>query len=162
MDVSEYGARLKMTRPPDPNGHYLLHFKFGGTSHLARFVVVRWSATDRGDYYWGCRFNEVSPERLARIRRAVYESFGHAYVRPWLDIKRDCAAHPDRKVLIGCTATGKEVYLAGAACLHLGAEGTRQFVLDFDEATTAASLPGSIEVREPVSPPKPSLLGPIA
>lgn len=139
VDVSERGVRLKMPQPPTENTQYLLHFRLHGASYSARFAVVR-SESEQGYHHWGCVFKDVPAGQLATLRRTVYKLFGRAHVRPWQDIKHDCSLQPNERILVGCTAGGKEVYIASRDCLHLGAKGVRQFVHDVEDAASVSDV----------------------
>lgn len=141
MDVSETGAQLKMPHPPSNSAQYLLHFKIGRGSYSTRFRVVRSATSEGGQYMWGCEFKDLRPELMANLRSAVYELFGRPHVRPWPQIKHDCSVNPSGKVLIGCTAAGKEVFVASRDALHLGDKGVHQFVLDVEDAAHGAAAP---------------------
>jgi hypothetical protein len=133
MDVSATGARLKVAEPPDGSADYILHFKVEGVSYTPRFRVVRWTSDKRG-HHWGGVFRDLTPEQMVSLRQAVYKLFGRPHVRPWQDIRAECTAQPEGNVLVGCTRTGREVHIAARDCLHLGAKGVRQFVLDVEDA----------------------------
>ncbi len=147
VDVSERGARLKMPQAPSEATQYFLHFKLNGAPHAMRFTVVR-SGTFEGQHQWGCVFKDASSDEVAKLRHAVYALFGRPHVRPWQDIKRECQAQSNGKILVGCTSDGKEVFIASRDCLHLGTKGVQQFVMDVEDAAHPNAAPSPAEAVE--------------
>jgi hypothetical protein len=148
VDICERSVRLKMPKPPAQAVHYLMRFKFGSDSYVTYFTPVRSATADAGQYHWGCMFTDLSPQEATNLRRAIFEQFAHPHVRPWLNIRRECLDQPNGKVLVGYTRTGDDVILSSSDCLHIGAKGVQQFVLNLEQATRGVE-PAGLEYVPP-------------
>jgi hypothetical protein len=129
LDLSARGARLRVDCLPDPAGEYQLHFTVHGMSWSPKFRVVHWTGGE-GAYHWGCTFFEIPADQSENLRRTVHAAIGLAEmsVRPWEAVSLDALTTPADEVLVGSTASGHDIRIAGQDCLDMGPDGVELFV----------------------------------
>ena len=129
LDLSARGARLQVDSLPDPASEYQLHFTVHGLSCTPKFRVVHWDGGE-GAYHWGCTFFEIPADQSETLRRTVQAAIGLAEmsIRSWDAVSLDATRTPADQVLVGSTASGRDIRIAGQDCLEMGPEGVELFV----------------------------------
>lgn len=131
VDLSESGARLKTSKPPQTAVQYVVHFRLNGDTFPTSLVAVR-DDEEAGRHLWGCEFRQLTTDQLVHVRKYVHALTGseHSTLRSWSVIKEECRVRAGAEIVVAYAPSGAEIRLPTRDCLHLGAKGIEQFVHD--------------------------------
>lgn len=129
LDLSAGGVRLQADSPPTQQFDYQLYFNVHRTSYSPRFRVVHWDGGD-GAYNWRCSFFEIPGDQCDSIRRTVHAAVGKAEmsIRLWAEVSAEADRQPAADIVVGCTASGRDICLPAHDLLEIGPDGVDLFV----------------------------------